>query len=583
MTKYKKKTFEEKKKEVEQITEKMDSQIESYYETPEQMKEYLSFMSKFYNYSPNNIALIQGQFRGAKAVGSFKFWKEKGFSVQKGEKGITILAPNKTVPKYKNEEGKWKNIKYATVKEKELIKEGVLEKKDSRLYFGKGTVFDISQTNATADDLPEIFPNRWMEGEVEDYNVLYKAMERIADHDNVEIVHAFEELGASKGMSYTASLLQADGSFKERKEVTLNPRNSELQNVKTLVHELAHARLHTLKTHDNYSTEEKEFQAEMIAYAVCSNFGIDTSEYSLSYLASWTQGKDLKDKKHLLKEVNHTATDFIEIMEDEIIKDKNLQYENKIENESEFGHAEFNDKEYLLLEYGSLSSVITKNMSRKEIEKNILNGDRLKSVEFFNEQYEQKFTLVDPASVNEPKIVINWSEASGNQLNANEIIPFGKANKVMQSLANDDKNGMSYYKTRYSVLLPDDKGAIDVLAMDRLDIGDGYYKSPYEQIIKEKNLTESQLEKINTAIGLENTIYWYEMTKRPVSPGAQPKGFIEWKEDKGRHGIVGYERELTDKELDDFEMQVWDKNDKEKVQKNDKKKDIQKEAYSLER
>lgn len=583
MTKYKKKTFEEKKKEVEQITEKMDSQIESYYETPEQMKEYLSFMSKFYNYSPNNIALIQGQFRGAEAVGSFKFWKEKGFSVQKGEKGITILAPNKTVPKYKNEEGKWKNIKYATVKEKELIKEGVLEKKDSRLYFGKGTVFDISQTNATADDLPEIFPNRWMEGEVEDYNVLYKAMERIADHDNVEIVHAFKELGASKGMSYTASLLQVDGSFKERKEVTLNPRNSELQNVKTLVHELAHARLHTLKTHDNYSTEEKEFQAEMIAYAVCSNFGIDTSEYSLSYLASWTQGKDLKDKKHLLKEVNHTATDFIEIMEDEIIKDKNLQYENKIENESEFGHAEFNDKEYLLLEYGSLSSVITKNMSRKEIEKNILNGDRLKSVEFFNEQYEQKFTLVDPASVNEPKIVINWSEASGNQLNANEIIPFGKANKVMQSLANDDKNGMSYYKTRYSVLLPDDKGAIDVLAMDRLDIGDGYYKSPYEQIIEEKNLTESQLEKINTAIGLENTIYWYEMTKRPVSPGAQPKGFIEWKEDKGRHGIVGYERELTDKELDDFEMQVWDKNDKEKVQKNDKKKDIQKEAYSLER
>uniref|UniRef100_UPI003CCA38CE LPD25 domain-containing protein n=1 Tax=Bacillus cereus TaxID=1396 RepID=UPI003CCA38CE len=127
----------------------------------------------------------------------------------------------------------------------------------------------------------------------------------------MKIIELKQELGVAKGVSYTLT-----------KEVALNPRNSELQNVKTLLHELAHAKLHTAETHMHYTAPEKEFQAEMTAYAVSSYFGIDTSEYSLGYLASWTQGKEMKDKTKLLKEVHETSIEFIETIESSLEKEK---------------------------------------------------------------------------------------------------------------------------------------------------------------------------------------------------------------------------------------------------------------------
>src|SRR5699024_11949347 len=84
----KRKSFEQKREEVKRLTGTMDQSIESYFETPEQMAEHLAFMMQFYQYSLRNTALIQSQFKGAKAVGSYKFWQDKGFQVQKGEKAI---------------------------------------------------------------------------------------------------------------------------------------------------------------------------------------------------------------------------------------------------------------------------------------------------------------------------------------------------------------------------------------------------------------------------------------------------------------------------------------------------------------
>lgn len=288
-------SFEEKKQKVEALTKKMEKSIEGYFRSPGDLKEYLSFMAKFYRYSPSNIALIQSQFEGSKAVGSFSFWKEKGFSVNKGEKGIQILVPNRTTAKFKDKAGTWKPVVKASEEEKKQIESKNVDVKPGRLYFSVGYVFDVSQTNVKAEDLPRIFPNRWLEGSVGDYKSLYKGMEAIAEKNGVKIIEPKQELGVAKGVSYTLT-----------KEVALNPRNSELQNVKTLLHELAHAKLHTAETHMNYSAPEKEFQAEMTAYTVSSYFGIDTSEYSLGYLANWTQGKELKDKSKLLKEVHET-------------------------------------------------------------------------------------------------------------------------------------------------------------------------------------------------------------------------------------------------------------------------------------
>ncbi|MFE5392685.1 LPD25 domain-containing protein [Bacillus thuringiensis] len=310
--KYQTKSPEEKKEAVQALTKKMEKSVEGYFRTSGDLKEYLTFMAKFYHYSPSNISLIQSQFQGASAVGSFSFWKEKGFPVKKGEKGIKILVPNRTVAKFKDKDGTWKSVTKASEQEKKQIESKSVEVKPGRLYFAVGHVFDVSQTNAKAEDLPRIFPNRWLDGSVTEYKSLYKGMETIAKKNGVKIIEPKQELGVAKGVSYTLT-----------KEVALNPRNSELQNVKTLLHELAHAKLHTAETRMNYTAPEKEFQAEMTAYAVSSYFGIDTSEYSLGYLASWTQGKEMKDKTKLLKEVHETSIEFIETIESLLEKKTN--------------------------------------------------------------------------------------------------------------------------------------------------------------------------------------------------------------------------------------------------------------------
>lgn len=321
--KYQTKSPEEKKEAVQALTKKMEKSVEGYFRTPGDLKEYLTFMAKFYHYSPSNISLIQSQFQGASAVGSFSFWKEKGFPVKKGEKGIKILVPNRTVAKFKDKEGTWKTVTKASEQEKKQIESKSVEVKPGRLYFAVGHVFDVSQTNAKAEDLPRIFPNRWLDGSVTDYQSLYKGMEAIAEKNGVKIIEPKQELGVAKGVSYTLT-----------KKVALNPRNSELQNVKTLLHELAHAKLHTAETHMHYTAPEKEFQAEMIAYAVSSYFGIDTSEYSLGYLASWTQGKEMKDKTKLLKEVHETSIEFIETIENTLEKEKEKTNEKGVDHMS---------------------------------------------------------------------------------------------------------------------------------------------------------------------------------------------------------------------------------------------------------
>lgn len=324
---YNKKKKRTRQERVNEATEKMQSEIESYFQTPEQLKEYLSFMGQFYNYSPRNSALIHSQFRGAEAVGSFKFWKEKGFSVQKGEKSIEILTPNKTTHKYKSADNKWKNIKYATESEKSKIKSGVLEEKRPRLYFTMGHVFDVSQTDATAKDLPDIFPNRWLEGNVESYENMMQSYKEMAKDINVTVGEPLDELGSAKGAFYFAL---NNGT---RGHIGLNPRNGQLQNVKTMAHELAHAKLHHGERAFKLTDAEKEFQAEMVAYTVSDYFGIDTSEYSLKYLANWSKGKEFDDKIKLVEEIRETSVEFISKLENGLIKERNITHENTTETD----------------------------------------------------------------------------------------------------------------------------------------------------------------------------------------------------------------------------------------------------------
>lgn len=496
--KYQTKSPEEKKEAVQALTKKMEKNVEGYFRTPGDLKEYLTFMAKFYHYSPSNISLIQSQFQGASAVGSFSFWKEKGFPVKKGEKGIKILVPNRTVAKFKDKEGSWKTVTKANEEEKKQIESKSVEVIPGRLYFAVGHVFDLSQTNAKAEDLPRIFPNRWLEGSVTDYQSLYKGMEAIAEKNGVKIIKPKQELGVAKGVSYTLT-----------KEVALNPRNSELQNVKTLLHELAHAKLHTAETHMNYTAPEKEFQAEMTAYAVSSYFGIDTSEYSLGYLASWTQGKEMKDKTKLLKEVHETSIEFIETIESSLEKEKQQKNEKEVGSMAK-GNEKQDEKNILLVEYMSLSNTTQELVSvaelREQADRNrafepVEGAEKLSDKEFikaFNEANQEKYAALNQDEINRPTMLVQWSD--NETFKNNQLIPFGEANEKMAEVitsiekaredARERGETIPYDQARYHIAIPKevdrDFGRMELVSMDRMNMGDGDYKTPYEQVLNEK-------------------------------------------------------------------------------------------------
>lgn len=503
--KYQTKSAEEKKEAVQALTKMMEKSVEGYFRTPGDLKEYLMFMAKFYHYSPSNISLIQSQFEGASAVGSFSFWKEKGFAVKKGEKGIQILVPNRTVARFKDKDGTWKSVTKASEQEKKQIESKSVEVKPGRLYFAVGHVFDVSQTNAKAEGLPRIFPNRWLEGSVTDYKSLYKGMEAIAEKNGVKIIEPKQELGVAKGVSYTLT-----------KEVALNPRNSELQNVKTLLHELAHAKLHTAETHMNYTAPEKEFQAEMTAYAVSSYFGIDTSEYSLGYLASWTQGKEMKDKTKLLKEVHETSIEFIETIENTLEKDKEQINEKEVESMANRNEKQ-DEKNILLVEFMSLSNTTQELVSvtelREQADRNrafepVEGAEKLSDKEFidaFNEANQEKYAALNQNEINRPTMLVQWSE--NENFKGSQLIPFGEANEKMAEVikniekakeeARERDEYVPYDKTRYHIAIPKevdrDFGRMELVNMDRLDMGDGDYKTPYEQVLNEKRYLSDEV------------------------------------------------------------------------------------------
>ncbi len=581
------KSQEEKRKDIDLLVKQADEKIDKVFSSPNDLKEYLSFMAKFHNYSYRNSILIEEQFRGAVAVGSFVFWKEKGYSVNKGEKGIKILVPTKIGDRFIAEDGTIKLISKASEKEKQLIKSGELETLEGATKFKQGYVFDVSQTNMPASELPKIFPNKWLEGDVKNYKSFYKSLEDVASKIGVKIIEPKSELGLVKGVSYTST-----------REVALNPRNSELQNVKTLIHELAHAKLHTIETKDNYTKAEKEFQAEMVALSVSSYFGINTEEYSLRYLSEWTKNATFKDKEKLLKEVSTTVKEYVEIMEDRLnsereltkenelvnfISDKNIKNERGLEMEKnmnfenekfiEIKDENINNLEKLFsIEYSKKEEIEinAKNFLNSDIEKmkvlkdrinkeNRLGRDQSKDcridygiLKTFSERFNEKVELLDKLGINHSGIekvdkeeIVKYSEkakfpevgevkifkSESIYFKENQILPFNEANSLFEKeeayvreLKREYEKKGEYYP--YEKVKGEVKINDNVDFEFRYDIGEGEFY----------NLADLLERK------LSNTNHQYAIKDFLIEKGVREND----KEEKGINDIVSnlnYERE----------------------------------------
>jgi hypothetical protein len=319
----KRKSADELKKETDQLVKDAMENIKNHFDDPEDVLELGAFMSKFYNYSLKNTALIQKQLPHAHAVAGAKKFKEAGFFIRKGEKAIRVLAPT-TYKCFINEQGRSQSLSKATKQQKEKILKGEL-KTEERRAFKNVPVFDISQTTATADDLPKIFPNRPYNFDLTkatNTKLLYQSLETYAISEGLTIIDDLTTVTPVLGTAKGAYGQGIDGS----EMLFMNPRFTQAEQVPTMIHELAHAKLHSKTSNSTYSSSVKEFQAELAAYIVAHHYGIDTKEESIPYIAAWTKnGQTVEDKLAQMEEVKVFSRQLIEQIDTQLMIQQELE------------------------------------------------------------------------------------------------------------------------------------------------------------------------------------------------------------------------------------------------------------------
>lgn len=287
---------EKQAEQLKEITDKLEQGVADVFSS-DKYKQFLDTMAKFPRYSVNNTILIMMQKPDAQVCQSFTGWKEMGRFVKKGEKGIKILAPAPyTIQKEQNvldEKGS-----PVLDHDGEPLRETVEVKINA---FKVVNTFDISQTDGK--ELPSIGVNE-LTGDVERYQMMFEALRQ-----SCPVPIAFEDIPSGAKGYYN----------KLEKRIALQEGMSEVQTVKTLIHEMAHQKLHdTGNGVESQSRSSKEVEAESVAYTVCQHYGIDTSDYSFSYVAGWSEGKEMKELKASLDTVRRTASEMISDIEEKL-------------------------------------------------------------------------------------------------------------------------------------------------------------------------------------------------------------------------------------------------------------------------
>ncbi|GHU90194.1 hypothetical protein FACS1894202_09590 [Clostridia bacterium] len=283
-------TSENPREKLKEITARLEQGVKNIFNS-DNFKAYLQTLSKFHNYSLNNTLLIAFQNPEATQIAGFSDWRNKfGRQVLKGEKGIKIIAPSP-----------FKTTKRMEVIDPQTQKSTMKDVEVTVPAFKVVSVFDVSQTEGR--EIPTISVNE-LTGSVERYNDFFAALEKVSP-----VPIAFENIETNaKGYYHFGN----DG-----KRIAIREGMSELQTLKTTVHEICHARLHDvdLNTKNGEKTRtdknSREVEAESVAYVVCQHYGLDTSDYSFAYAAKWSGDKEIDVLKASLETIRNTANDII--------------------------------------------------------------------------------------------------------------------------------------------------------------------------------------------------------------------------------------------------------------------------------
>lgn len=383
-----------------EITKQLEKGVKALF-TSERYTEYLKTMSKFYNYSFNNTVLIALQRPEATLVAGYSAW-QKNFhrQVKKGEKGIQIIAPSQR-------------------KEKELVEKFDPETNEPILGpdgqpetevvehvvsdFRVVRVFDISQTYG--EPLPELaIPD--LTGQVQNFPLFLQA---VKDLSPVPI-----RFGETEG--------EAKGYYSnKKKEIVVKEDMSESQTIKTLIHEIAHAKLHDREVLEQTGEEKdqrtKEIEAESIAYTVCQYFGLDTSDYSFPYIAGWSDNLKMWELRTFMDAIRRTAGEFIKELEEkmkELETDRSERDDIQNEKEIKIGmdteaveleqheglwhtveEVEIEKEHFYLMEhneYGASVAPVLVNGDGKVVAQDLENGLDQEAVKAIREYLEEKET-----------------------------------------------------------------------------------------------------------------------------------------------------------------------------------------------
>ena len=299
-------TSEKPAEKLKEITDRLEQGITELFDS-ERYKEYLRVMSKFHNYSFNNTLLIAMQKPDASLIAGFNAWKNNfGRNVMKGQKGIKILAPSPFKIKKEMEKIDPQTQKAIIGKDGKPVTE---EKEITIPAFKVVSVFDVSQTEGR--ELPDIAVNM-LTGDVEHYKDVFAALEKTSP-----VPVGFEKIESGAHGYYHL----------EDKRIALDEGMSELQTLKTLIHEIAHAKLHDIDLNAPLEDLEnrpdrrtREVQAESIAYTVCQHYGLDTSDYSFGYVAGWSAGRELAELKSSLETIRSAAAEIINSIDGHIVE-----------------------------------------------------------------------------------------------------------------------------------------------------------------------------------------------------------------------------------------------------------------------
>lgn len=279
---------------MKEITDRLETGIQAIFNS-EQYADYLRSMSKFYHYSLNNTILIAMQ--GGSLVKGYRQWEaEFERHVKPGEKAIKILAPAPFKIKKAMEKIDPQTQKPVMDRDGKPVTE---EQEITIPAFKVVSVFDVSQTEGK--ELPDIAINELV-GDVEQYKDFFEVLEKTSP-----FALSFDALESS---------IKGRCNYEERR-ITINEGMSELQNIKTAIHEIAHATLHDIDRDapERPDRRTREVQAESVAYAVCQHYGLDTSDYSFGYVAEWSGGRELAELKSSLETIRSTAATLIDTID----------------------------------------------------------------------------------------------------------------------------------------------------------------------------------------------------------------------------------------------------------------------------